>query len=102
MKRKCPECSENAVKISILLFTNQMHCDNCFYRYEYSATSKWILAIIGSFIPMLAVVTGIALGSWIIFLVILIVLPFLIAFYLAKYSELKPVGFRAKLNENSL
>ena len=105
MMRKCPQCSEQSVKVRMLSFSNRMHCDKCFFQYEYTALSKWFLAFVGAFIPSIAVVLGLFTESWVVFGVVLILLPFLGEFVFAKYWTLKPVGLRAiraKLSGKSL
>lgn len=103
--RKCPQCGEQAVKVRMLSFSNRMHCEKCFFQYEYTSLSKWGLAFIGAFIPSLAIVLGLAVKSWVVFGIVLIVVPFLGELLFAKYCSLKPVGvraLRAKLRGKSL
>lgn len=103
--RTCPQCGEQAVKVRMLSFSNRMHCEKCFFQYEYTALSKWVLAFIGAFIPSLAMVLGLVTKSWVVFGIVLITVPFLGELLFAKYCALKPVGLRAlraKLRGKSL
>lgn len=103
--RKCPKCSERAVKVKMLSFSSRMHCEKCFFQYEYTFLSKWILAFGGAFIPGLAIYMGLFLQSWVVFGALLLVVPFVAELLFAKYSSLKPVGVRAlreKLRGKSL
>ena len=72
-----------------------MHCEKCFFQYEYTTISKWFLAFVGPFIPMLAIVLGLLSENWVVFGVVLLVLPFIGEFFFAKYCTLSPVGLRA-------
>lgn len=105
MKRKCPKCTEQAVKVKMLSFSKRMHCEKCFFQYEYTLLSKWVLAFGGASIPSLAIYLGIVLKSWIVFGVLLLVAPFFAELTFARYCSLKPVGVRAlrdKLRGKSL
>ena len=95
MMRKCPKCSEEAVKVKVLSFSSRMHCEKCFFSYEYTSLSKWVLAFGGAFIPTFAIVFGLYLQSWVVFGIVLILVPFLAELVFAKYCSLKPVGVRA-------
>ena len=103
--RKCEKCGEKAVAVKMLSFSNRMHCEECFFEYEYTNLSKWILAFGGAFIPGLAIYLGIMLQSWLVFVVLILVAPLLAELVFAKYCSLKPVGFRSlreKLRGKSL
>ena len=105
MMRTCPKCSEKAVKVKMLSFSSGMHCEKCFFQYEYTSLSKWVLAFGGAFIPGLAIYLGLAFQSLITFGGLLLVAPFVAELVFAKYCSLKPVGVRAlreKLRGKSL
>ena len=105
MMRMCQKCSEQAVKVRMLSFSNRMHCENCFFQYEYTSLSKWVLAFGGALIPSLAVYMGLFFQSWVVFGVLLLLAPFIAELFFAKYCSLKPVGVRAlreKLRGKSL
>ncbi len=95
MKRECLECEEVAVKVKLLTFTNIMHCEKCFAQYEYTSLSKWVLAFGGAFIPVVAIYAGLYLQSWVMFGVILIVVPFIAELIFARHCSLKLVGVKA-------
>ena len=95
MKRKCPECNEKTVKVSLLTFKNSMHCENCFYQFKYTFVSKAILSFFGSFIPLLVVIFGIVTKSIILSVLLLVTVVFFGELLFAKYCSLKPVGLRA-------
>jgi len=95
MKRKCPECNEGSIKVKLLTLSNEMHCEKCFARFEYTSLSKWLLAFGGAFIPMLAIYAGLFFQSWVVFGFILIIVPFVAELIFAKYCPLKLVGIKA-------
>lgn len=94
MIRKCPQCGKQAVKVRMLSFSNRMHCEKCFFQYEYTSLSNWVLAFIGAIIPGLAIILGLASKSWVVFGIVLILMPFLSELLFAMYCALKPVGLR--------
>lgn len=105
MMRMCPKCGEKAVKVKMLSFSNRMHCEKCFFQYEYTSLSKWLLAFAGAFIPIIAIYAGLLLQSWVVFGILLLAAPFIGELVFAKYCSLKPVGARAlreKLRGKSL
>lgn len=93
--RTCPKCNEQAVKVKILSFSSRMHCEKCFFQYEYTPLSKWVLAFGGAFIPSLAIYLGLAFQSLVVLCGILLVIPFIGELFFAKYCSLKPVGTKA-------
>jgi hypothetical protein len=95
MNRNCQKCGEKAVKVRMLSFSSRMHCEKCFFQYEYTSLTKWALALLGAFVPTLAIFLGLYFQSWIVFAVLLLVFPFAIEIVFAKYCPLKPVGPRA-------
>ena len=95
MKRKCPECNEKSVKVSLLTFSNSMDCENCFYQFKYTFVSKAILSFFGSFIPILVIFFGIVTKSIILSVLLLVALVFFGELIFAKFCSLKPVGLRA-------
>ncbi len=95
MMRKCPKCNEVSVKVRMLSFSNRMHCEKCFYQYEYTSLTKNLVTFAGALIPILAVILGLYVKSWIVFGVILVISPFAGDILFAKYCALKPVGVRA-------
>jgi len=95
MKRKCPECNEGSIKVKLLTFSKEMHCEKCFARFEYTSLSKWQLTLGGAVIPMVAIYTGLFLQSWFVFGFILIIAPFVSELIFAKYFSLKLVGIKA-------
>ncbi|GAA5446261.1 hypothetical protein Misp06_04475 [Microbulbifer sp. NBRC 101763] len=89
----------------MLSFSSRMHCEKCFFQYEYTSLSKWVIAFYGACIPILAIYMGLALQSLVVFGSLLLAAPFLAEFVFAKYCSLKPVGIRAlreKLRGKSL
>ena len=100
MKRICPECSKQAIKVRMLSFTRTMYCENCFHQYKYTTGSKLFLSLVFAFIPTTATILGLVFKSWVLFGLILILSPFAIEVVFAKYCSLKPVGLRSKLQLN--
>ena len=79
-----------------------MHCEGCFCRYEYSTVARWLLPLIGAFIPTFAIVVGLYTQSWLLFAVALVLVPIVIEFVFAKYCRLRPVGLRVSKFERNL
>ena len=98
VKRACPKCGEDAVRVSSLTFSGRTHCEKCFYEFTYSMLSNALMQIVGWFIPTLAIVLGLMLKSWIVFGAVLVLLPVFGIYLLSLYRKLKPVGFRAELS----
>jgi len=95
MMRMCPQCKEKAIKVRVLSLSDRMDCEKCFFQYEYTTLSRWMLVFLGAFVPLLAIMLGTIAKSWWVFGIVLVVVPFLGELWFARYCFLKPVGVRA-------
>ncbi len=79
----------------MLSFSSRMHCESCFFHYEYTSLSKYFLIFAGALTPSLAIYLGLLFESWAVFGVLVLLTPLIVELFFAKYCPLKPVGVRA-------
>lgn len=66
-----------------------MKCMNCGSTFIHSTLPKWSLLLIYMVLPIASIFLGIAYESWLVFLVLIIVVPLLANLYFSNYASIQ-------------
>ncbi len=99
--RNCPECGAGSLKRITHLY-KEYRCGNCNSEFETTVPFSIIGALLTEVSIIAGIIVGLANSSWMAFISISVIVPFVSNTFLRKKSKLKLVGLRAKLKEKGL
>ena len=104
MKRICPECQNKTLPVNLLSFKKRVRCEHCNAQFMTTSTSMsmWIISFLGSIWFSLAITAGLLLQSWIIFIILLLIVPSIITMLHTIFGKLEFVGIKAMLRSKGI
>ena len=101
MYRKCSQCNNSSLKLSILDVSSRIRCthDKCIAQYEITSLYKIFAHLLSSFLLFMAFYISLALQNWVVFVFVGIIVPIFIHYCVITKGKLKFVGLKAELKK---